>query len=95
MQFMAIVRRRTEDFSQAQFEEHLDAEAQAVRRLYAQGCIRQAWSRVDVPGGVLLLEAASENEARQSLQHLPLVALEMSEIELISLKGYRGFGAEP
>jgi muconolactone delta-isomerase len=94
MQFMAIVRRRTEAFSDAQFQEHLDAEASAVRRLYARGIVRQAWSRTDSPGGILLLEADSMEEAQRSLQCLPLVSLGMSETQLLSLKGYRGFGAE-
>lgn len=91
MQFMAILRRRTEVFSQAQFLEQLDAEADRVRRLYAEGVIRVAWSRGDVPGGVLWVEAPDAAAAERALASLPLVARDMTELAIIELRPYRGF----
>lgn len=90
---MAVLRRRTEAYSDAQFGEYLEAEAEAVRALYVQGAVRSAWSRGDALGGVLLLEAGSVESARDILAMLPLVQREMAEIEnVIPLRGYRGFG---
>lgn len=93
MQVIAIVRRRTEAFSGEEFEKYLEAEAQAVRTLYIQGGVRAIWSREDAPGGVLMLEAASLDEAQKLLTALPLVQREMAEVEkVVPLRGYRGFG---
>ena len=93
MQVIAIVRRRTEAFSSAQFDEYLEAEAEAVRTFYIQGSVRAIWSREDALGAVLLLEAASLGEAQKLLAELPLVQREMAEVEkVVPLRGYRGFG---
>jgi hypothetical protein len=93
MQVLALVRRRTESFSEEQFAPMLEPEAQAVRALYAQGIVRTAWSREDVLGGVLLLEVDSIDHARAVVAKLPLVERDMAEVEkLIGLRGYRGFG---
>ena len=94
MQVLAIVRRRTETFTDEQFAPVLEPEAQAVRTLYAQGIVRAIWSREDALGGVLLLEVDSPDHAREILfTKLPLVERGMAEVEsVIGLKGYRGFG---
>lgn len=92
MQIMALMRRRTEAFSPEQFNAVLDAEAERVRELFSQGIIRAAWSREDVPGAVLMVEAASLDEANAALATLPLAKLEMLESMLVPLRGYRGFG---
>lgn len=92
MQVLAILRRRTEAFSDAQFASLLDDEAEALRRLYAEGIVRSAWTREDVPGACAMLEAESPDQARAALARLPLVAKEMIEVQLIPLRGYRGFG---
>ncbi|HEV3152421.1 MAG TPA: hypothetical protein VGZ02_01305 [Candidatus Baltobacteraceae bacterium] len=93
MQFIAVVRRRTEAFSDAGFAPLLEPEAQAVRDLYARGLVRNIWSRDDVPGAVTLLEAESLEQAREIVQSYPLMRKGMLELEqLIPLRGYRGFG---
>lgn len=92
MQFLAIVRRLTERYSQAQFDALLDAEAEGVRTLYAEGVVRNAWSREDVLGACLLMECASRDDAMASLLRLPLFAHDMVECQLVPVKGYRGFG---
>lgn len=93
MQVLAIVRRRTEAFSDEQFAPLLEPEAQAIRTLYAQGIVRSVWSRQDVPGAALLLEADSLDHARAIVASFPLVERAMAQVEqLIALKGYRGFG---
>ena len=93
MQVIAIVRRRTEAFSSEEFDQVLEAEAEAVRTFYIQGSVRAIWSREDALGAVLLLEAASLGEAEKLLAALPLVQREMAEVEkVLPLRGYRGFG---
>lgn len=93
MQVLALVRRRTESFSEEQFTPILEPEAQAVRALYAQGIVRAIWSRDDVLGAVLVLEVDALDHARAIVATLPLVERGMAEVEkLIGLRGYRGFG---
>ena len=93
MQFVSIVRRRTERFSDDEFAPLLEPEAEAIRRLYAQGSVRSIWTREDVPGAVTLIEAASIDEARSIVESFPLMQKGMLELEqLIPLRGYRGFG---
>jgi muconolactone delta-isomerase len=94
MQFMILTRRRTEAFGEADYTpERLDAEAEAVRRLYADGIVRHIWHRGDVGGACLLMEAASQDEVRAALESLPLFAAQMQEaVSVVPLQPYRGFG---
>jgi|SRR5579884_2793547 len=93
MQFLSILRRRTEAFSDEQFAPLLEPEAEAVRKLYIQGVVRSIWSREDRLGAVTLIEAASIDEARAIIGTFPLMQRGMLEIEmLVPLRGYRGFG---
>ena len=93
MQFLSVVRRRTEEFGDDAFAPLLEPEAEAIRNLYAQGAVRSIWSREDVPGAVTLIEAASLDEARSIVESFPLMQKGMLELErLIPLRGYRGFG---
>jgi hypothetical protein len=91
MQFMAVLRRRTEVFSQGQFSEYLDVEADRVRRLYAEGVVHAAWSRGDVPGGIMLIEAPDFAAAERAMASLPLVSRDMMDLQVIALLPYRGF----
>jgi muconolactone delta-isomerase len=92
MQFIAVVRRLTESFPKEAFDAFLDDEAEGVRSLYAAGIIRTAWSREDVLGACLLLEADSREHAQSSLMTLPLFHHKMVEYQIIPVRGYRGFG---
>jgi hypothetical protein len=93
MQYLALMRRRTEAYTEEQFAPFIEAERQQARQLYMDGTVRQIWHRDDKPGACLLIEAASPDEARTHVQTLPLVQAEMLELEmLVSLKPYAGFG---
>jgi muconolactone delta-isomerase len=92
MQILAVMRRLTESFSPEQFAALLDDEAEGVRSLYAQGIVRAAWTREDVPGACLLLEAKNAEQAAAALSTLPLHARGMLEVRFIPMRGYRGFG---
>ena len=92
MQFTALTRRKTEQFSDAQFAPLLDAEAERVRELYGEGFIRQIWMRGDTPGALIMIEADDEAEAIETLHTLPLHQAGMLElVALVPLKPYRAF----
>jgi hypothetical protein len=94
MQFMVLTRRRSEAFADdAYTPDRLEAEAEAVRRLYADGVVRQIWLRGDTGGACLLMEAADRVQIIAALDTLPLFAAGMQEaIAIVPLQPYRGFG---
>ncbi len=92
MQILAVCRRRTESFTPEQFAALLDEEADGVRSLYAQGVVRSAWTREDVLGACLILEAENVDAAAAAMSALPLVSRGMLETQFIPMRGYRGFG---
>jgi muconolactone delta-isomerase len=92
MQFLTLSRRRTERFTDAEFGAQMEAEIEQARVLYRDGFIRQIWHRGDVPGGCLLLEADSEEDARLRLNTLPLYRLGMLDVTITPLAPYGGFG---
>jgi len=93
-QFIALLKRNLDDHPAAAFTpELLEAEAERARHFYAQGTNRAMWSRGDVPGAVVLIEAESAEEAISGLATLPLYERGMLLIEsLVPLLPYRGFG---
>lgn len=93
MQFLSISRRRTDLFGPEEFDKRLDAEAQRVRELYGEGKLRNIWSREDIPGAIMLLEAGSLEEARSFVDSLPMAQAGMLEVQLVPIKGYRAFSA--
>ena len=93
MQFLVLSRRRTDVFPpDAWTPELVEAEGQRVRELYTAGIIRTIWRRKDIPGAVIVIEAASEEEAREAVASLPLAKRDMLEIlTLTQLEPYPGF----
>lgn len=94
MQFLVLTERKTDEFpADAWKPELIEAEGQRVRELYTSGVLRSAWRRKDKPGAALLLEAASEAEAREAVATLPLAKLGMISFPLVTqLDPYPGFG---
>lgn len=92
MRVLATCRRKTESFTQAEFEALLEAEAESARALYARGVVRDAWTREDVAGACFMLEVESLAQAQEAVAELPLVQRGMLEVQFIPLRGYRGFG---
>ncbi|MEO7202905.1 MAG: muconolactone Delta-isomerase family protein [Candidatus Tumulicola sp.] len=91
MQFISISRRLTEKFSDAEFAEHIEAERERVRVLYRDGVVRAIWTRKDVAGAVMLIEALDETTARQAVGSLPLAQREMLEVQIVPLGPYPAF----
>jgi muconolactone delta-isomerase len=93
MQYLAISRMRIDKYSDDDFKPYLDDEAERARTLYSDGHVRQIWYRGDERGACSLLEADSEQGARDIIESLPLVKAGMLELVLlIPLLPYRGFG---
>jgi muconolactone delta-isomerase len=92
MQFLAICRRRIESYPAEAFDALLADEAEAARALYAEGTVRSAWSREDVPGACFLIESPSLGEATAAVASLPFAKANMLELQVIPVRGYRGFG---
>lgn len=91
MEFLVVSRRLTEQYADADFRVHTEAEVEQARALYSQGVIRHIWRRGDQVGACLLLEADSEVQARASLATLPLHREGMVEVTVIPLMPYTGF----
>ena len=66
-------------------------EAQTAWDLYQVGAIRELYFRADQPMAVLILEAATIEEARKLLDSLPFVREGLIQFDLIPLKAYSGF----
>jgi hypothetical protein len=90
-QFLAVMRRVTERFSDDDFAPIMEPEADMARRLYTEGVIRDIYSRKDIPGALLMVEAATLEEAQVQILRLPLAAKGMLEVQIIPLGPYRGF----
>jgi hypothetical protein len=73
------------------FEPHLKAEAAKVWELQQADTLRELYFRQDRPEAVLILECASVEAARQTLDSLPLVQAGLITFDLIPLKPYPGF----
>lgn len=72
--------------------EHRGLEVAYVREQYASDVIRQVWSRTDIPGACLLIEAPDEHAARAIVDALPLMQAGALEIQtFVPLQPYRGF----
>jgi len=93
MQFLSLSRRRVDAFPPEAFTKELMArETVRVKELYASGLLRQLWKRGDIPGAVILWEAASETEVRAALDTLPIFQAGMLEIlAVVPLEPYPGF----
>lgn len=91
MQFLVLARRLTEKFTEEQFAPLLHPEAERVRELYAEGHLRAIWSRGDVLGACFMLECPGLAEAESIAKTLPLNIAGMLEVQIIPLRGYRGF----
>ena len=74
-----------------QFAPLLTAEAYAVWELHQAGVIRELYFRADKHESVLVLECVSLDEARATLQRLPLVQAGLIAFDLIPLVAYPGF----
>jgi muconolactone delta-isomerase len=91
-QFIALLRRDLDNFQEADFAPLLEPEAERAREMHAAGTSRQIWSRQDVPGAAMIMEAESIEAARAAIATLPLIQKQMLILEvLVPVGPYRGF----
>ncbi len=81
-----VLPRRREGVPLETMQPHFNAEVQAVWDLYAQGVVRELYTRADQPGAAILtVESPSVDDARKTLAKLPLVELNMLDLDFIPL----------
>jgi len=68
------------------------AEAKKALELWASGLVREINGRADGQGAILVIEAASEDEARAALAELPLAQAGLLDLDFIPVVPYRGLG---
>lgn len=92
MQFLVVIP-RTENASPSSLrKEDVDAEAELVRQLYAEGLIRHVWLRAE-GGAAMIAEAESNEWVAQALSALPLVRSGyLAQPQVSQLRPYSGFG---
>ena len=74
-----------------EFAQHLKSEARQVWKLYQEGCIREFYFCEERSEAVLILECADRDEAKRTLDSLPLVQAGLISFDLIPLLPYPGF----
>ena len=92
MQFLSISQRR-KGFAEEEYASLAEQESERARELYAAGLIRQIWHRADMPGACLLWEAEGEEQVREVWKTFPFAGAGKTEMTLIPLKPYGGFGS--
>ena len=92
MQLVSISQRR-KGFAEEEYASLAEQESERARELYAAGLIRQIWHRADMPGACLLWEAEDEEQVREVWKTFPFAGAGMTEMTLIPLKPYGGFGS--
>ncbi|MBB5511033.1 muconolactone Delta-isomerase family protein [Paraburkholderia atlantica] len=92
MQYLVMISRSENASTMTLHKEDVEAEAEFVRQLYANGIVRQIWLRAE-GGACMISEADDEDHLRQLVSSLPLVKsgyLARPQISL--LRAYSGFG---
>ena len=88
---MLVLPKPIEGVSREEMLPHAPAEIQAVWQLYKQGIVREFYTRANEAGRVVLvLESASEEEAREALSVLPFVQLHLIDFDFIPLAPFFG-----
>lgn len=78
--------------TEADFEPHMKAEARRAWELFQSGVFREMYfTKGDDPIAVIMLECATVEEAKKSLDTLPLVKAGLISFELMPLVAYPGF----
>ena len=92
MQYLVLISRSEKASSMTIQKEDVEAEAESVRRLYANGTVRYIWLRAE-GGACMITESDDEAELRRLLSDLPLVRSGFLSQPVISqLRPYSGFG---
>jgi muconolactone delta-isomerase len=92
MQYLVLISRSENALSMAPHKQDIEAEAEFVRQLYADGIVRQIWLKAE-GGACMISEADDEDSLRQFLSALPLVKSGyLAQPQISQLRAYTGFG---
>ncbi len=91
MKILAIPKAVSSTSANAFDSQLIEAEVEAVVRLYQADVIREIYTRANSRGVVFVLEGASPEEVRKALNDLPAVQRGILDIELIPLAPFQGF----
>ena len=86
---IVIITHRSEDHGPADFEPYLLPEAKKSFEYMEDDFIRELYSRRDGQGAVVIVEAASEDEARAKCAALPLVEAGRLRCDFDPVKAFR------
>jgi len=92
MKIIAISSRR-EGVTPEKAHEFQKQEARRVWELYTENKLREIYFRKDRPGGVLVLECDSVDQAREMLGSLPMVKNGLTQFEFIPVGPYDRWSA--
>jgi hypothetical protein len=86
-----VMPKPTEGISREEMLRHAPAEIRALWELYKQGIVREFYTRVNEPGGVVLVfESASEEEALEAIATMPFAQLHLIDFDVIPLAPFFG-----
>jgi len=89
MRFVVIAHRNESAGADQFTPELMQAEAKTALGMWAEDFIRELYSRTDGKGAVLVIEAASEEEARERIGRLPLAEKGLLSFDIYGIKSYR------
>ncbi len=85
MKILVLAKRHGQVPTEA-MQPHFAAEVQAIWDLYARGIVREFYTRADQPGAAILtVESETVPAAERALATLPLVELNLIDLDLIPL----------
>ena len=89
MKIIVLAQRRP-NISLEQMRPHFQEEVQAVWDLYLEGVVREFYTRADEGGpAILAVESDSVESARKALARLPLVEMNMLDLDFIPLAPFK------
>ena len=84
--FVIATRKKTLEHLTPNF---LKAEIKAAAKLWADDIIREIYNRTDGMGGIIIVEAESEEEVRNSLSTMPMVENGILKLDIYGAKAWR------
>ena len=91
MRFFVVATRNPATPSEELTSELLKTEGKQALKLMAEDFIREIYNRTNGTGGIIVVEAASENEVQEKLGTLPMVQMGALTLEIHGVKLWRVF----
>ncbi len=93
MRFFVIATRNPNASPEELTEDLLESEGKQALKLMSEDFIREIYNRTDGAGGIIVVEAASEDEVKERLGTLPMVQRGLLSLEIHGVKLWRVFEA--